>query len=87
MLATLAVAFGVYYLSAAYGDINGADGARGFYAGTVLGRLFIFLSFALLVATRQVEPPLLLLGLINGLGAGEMARRLLKPNPAPRTRC
>lgn len=65
---TLCVAFGTYYLGAAWGDANGG-GARGFYAATVVGRSAIFLTFCMLVAARAVQQSLLVLGIVNLLGA------------------
>ena len=66
---TLCVAFGAYYVGAAYGDRNGW-GARGFYAATVVGRAFIFLAFLAFVAMGwHPEPALVGLGFVNLLGA------------------
>ena len=65
------VAFGAYYLGAAWGDANGG-GARGFYAATVVGRTAIFLIFCALVAARAVQQTLLVLGVVNLLGALSM---------------
>ena len=65
----LCVAFGAYYVGAAYGDRNGW-GARGFYAATVVGRAFIFLAFLAFVAVGwHPEPALAVLGFVNLLGA------------------
>lgn len=72
----LCVAFGVYYVGAAYGDGNGW-GARGFYASTVVGRVFVFFAFLLLVAAGwHPEPKLLVLGFVNLIGALAMWRAL-----------
>jgi hypothetical protein len=72
----LCVAFGVYYVGAAYGDGNGW-GARGFYFSTVVGRLFVFFAFLALVAAGwHPEPKLLVLGFVNLIGALAMWRAL-----------
>lgn len=72
----LCVAFGAYYVGAAYGDGNGW-GARGFYAATVVGRLFVFFAFLALVALgAHPEPKLLVLGFVNLIGALAMWRAL-----------
>ena len=66
---TLCVAFGTYYWGTAFGDWHGM-GAEGFYVSTIAGRVFIFVTFCAMVATgRFTEPALLLLGLINFVGA------------------
>ncbi|MCO5562722.1 hypothetical protein L7F22_016354 [Adiantum nelumboides] len=47
--AVLAVVFGIYYIGTAWGDAKGCNGANSFYISTIIGRLFIFLSFGWLV--------------------------------------
>ena len=65
----LCVAFGAYYVGAAYGDRNGW-GARGFYAATVVGRAFIFAAFlGFAAAGWHPEPAIVGLGFVNLLGA------------------
>ena len=73
----LCVAFGTYYLGAAAGEVRGMEGARGFYLSTVVGRLFIFAAFMGMVATgAHPEPTLLVLGLVNFVGALVMLHAL-----------
>ncbi|GJP31859.1 hypothetical protein CLOM_g15438 [Closterium sp. NIES-68] len=72
VLGTLAVVFGIYYLGAARGERNGS-GVRGFYEATVVGRIFLFFSFCALVASGSVPAMILLLGVVNLLGALSMA--------------
>ena len=65
----LCVAFGAYYVGAAYGDRNGW-GARGFYAATAVGRAFIFAAFlGFAAAGWHPEPAIVGLGFVNLLGA------------------
>ena len=65
----LCVAFGAYYVGAAYGDRAGW-GARGFYAATVVGRAFIFAAFlGFAAAGWHPEPAIVGLGFVNLLGA------------------
>ena len=81
----LCVAFGVYYVGTAYGDAKGL-GARAFYLSTVAGRVFIFLSFLFMVACGLfTEPGLLILGVINLLGALAMMFALSKPASRKKT--
>ena len=76
----LCVAFGTYYLGAAAGEARGMEGARGFYLSTVVGRLFVFAAFMGLVATgAHPEPTLLVLGLVNFMGALVMLHALSAP--------
>jgi len=57
--------------------IRRGGGARAFYASTVVGRVFLFGSFCALVATRALpEPALLLLALVNLMGAAVMQAAL-----------
>ena len=71
----LCVAFGAYYVGAAYGDRNGW-GARGFYAATVVGRAFIFAAFlGFAAAGWHPEPAIVGLGFVNLLGALAMCTR------------
>ena len=78
----LCVAFGVYYFGTAYGDGKGL-GARAFYLSTVVGRVFIFASFLFMVACGLFkEPGLLILGVINLLGALAMMFALSKKKTA-----
>jgi hypothetical protein len=50
--------------------IRRGGGARAFYASTVVGRVFLFACFCALVATHTLpEPALLLLALVNLIGA------------------
>ena len=75
---TLCVAFGTYYWGTAFGDWHGM-GADAFYISTIFGRVFIFAVFCAMVATgRFTEPALLLLGLINFVGALFMMHALNK---------
>ena len=55
----------------AVGDINGS-GARGFYASTVAGRIFIFVTFCYLVSQKFVEQQLILLAVLNLVSAVSM---------------
>ena len=66
MLGVLASVFGVYWLAAAYGEATGQQ-LRAFYAGTVLGRLWLAGAFAVL--SNELGPGLLLLGGLNAVGA------------------
>lgn len=76
----LCVAFGTYYLGAAAGEARGMEGARGFYLSTVVGRLFVFAAFMGMVATgAHPEPTLLVLGLVNFMGALVMLHALSAP--------
>ena len=53
------------------------EGARGFYLSTVVGRLFVFAAFMGMVATgAHPEPTLLVLGLVNFVGALVMLHAL-----------
>ncbi|CAI7910827.1 unnamed protein product [Closterium sp. NIES-54] len=72
VLGTLAMVFGIYYIGAARGERNGS-GVRGFYEATVVGRIFLFFSFCALVASGAVPAMVLLLGVVNLLGALSMA--------------
>lgn len=71
----LCVLFGSYYLGAAWGERQ-ARGLQGFYESTIVGRVFLVVAFALLVAAGQVGPGLLLLAAVNLVGAGNMALQL-----------
>jgi hypothetical protein len=69
----------------AYGDARGL-GARAFYLSTVAGRVFIFLSFLFMVACGVfTEPGLLILGVVNLLGALAMMFALSKPASRKKT--
>ncbi|GBG83044.1 hypothetical protein CBR_g36662 [Chara braunii] len=68
VLGILAVVFGMYYAGAAIGDAAG-QGARGFYASTVVGRQMLCWGFCVLVIFKAVQPGLLLLAGVNLLGA------------------
>ncbi|KAG0626504.1 hypothetical protein M758_2G131800 [Ceratodon purpureus] len=70
--AILAVVFGVYYIGTAVGDMRGSSGARAFYMSTVVGRVFLFFGFCWLVAAGAAQRALLLLGIVNMLGAMSM---------------
>ncbi|OAE20709.1 hypothetical protein AXG93_154s1830 [Marchantia polymorpha subsp. ruderalis] len=70
--------FGVYYIGTAVGDLSGIRGAEAFYYSTIVGRIFIFLSFAWLVFVRAVPSALLIVGTVNLVGALLMWRALLK---------
>lgn len=70
--AILAVVFGVYYIGTAVGDMRGSSGARAFYMSTVVGRVFLFVGFCWLVAAGAAQRALLLLGIVNMLGAMSM---------------
>ncbi|KAG6543463.1 hypothetical protein Mapa_015133 [Marchantia paleacea] len=76
--AVLAVVFGVYYIGTAVGDLSGIRGAEAFYYSTIVGRIFIFLSFAWLVFVRAVPSALLIVGTVNLVGALLLWRALLK---------
>ena len=67
----IATALGMYYVGTAIGDTEGS-GARGFYASTVAGRIFIFAAFCFLVSQKFVEQQLLLLAFLNLLSAASM---------------
>jgi len=68
---TLALLFGAYYLGAAHGEATGR-GLVSFYVATIIGRLVLAAAFAVFVARREVEAPLLLLAGANLIGAGSM---------------
>lgn len=53
-------------------------GRKGFLKATVYGRIFLFLCFCLLVGIRNVEPQLLIIGVINLIGALLMSDALRK---------
>lgn len=55
----------------AVGDTEGS-GARGFYASTVAGRIFIFITFCYLVSQKFVEQQLILLAVLNLVSAVSM---------------
>lgn len=71
----LASLFGFYYLGSAWGDLSGT-GTRGFYQSTIWGRVWLALCFAGIVLLGELPPTLLVLALLNLLGAGRMARHL-----------
>ena len=50
------------------GDTEGS-GARGFYASTVVGRVFIFVAFCWLVSQKYVQQQLVLLAVLNLVSA------------------
>ncbi|KAK3246530.1 hypothetical protein CYMTET_43936 [Cymbomonas tetramitiformis] len=77
----LSMTFGIYYLGSAYGDSVGAN-MRPFYVATVIGRMFLFTAFCVLVATKKfAEPALLVLGLINFASASSMLYTLRQSQP------
>jgi len=76
--AILAVVFGVYYIGTAVGDMQGYSGARAFYMSTVVGRMFLFVGFAWLVAVGAAQSTLLLVGSVNMVGAVSMLIALQK---------
>lgn len=53
-------------------------GRKGFLKATVYGRILLFLCFCLLVGIRNVEPQLLIIGVINLIGALLMSDALRK---------
>jgi len=67
----IAAALGLYYVGTAVGDTEGS-GARGFYASTVAGRIFIFISFCYLVSQKYVQQQLILLAALNLVSAVSM---------------
>ncbi|WZN62854.1 septum site-determining protein MinC [Chloropicon roscoffensis] len=67
----IAAALGMYYVGTAVGDTEGS-GARGFYASTVAGRIFIFITFCYLVSQKFVEQQLILLAVLNLVSAVSM---------------
>jgi len=74
----LSVVFGIYYWGSAYGDTKGTN-SRAFYVSTVVGRMFLFFAFCVLVATKRfAEPALLVLGLANFVSAIFMYNALRK---------
>ncbi|KAH7416054.1 hypothetical protein KP509_14G073000 [Ceratopteris richardii] len=73
--AVLAVVFGVYYIGTAWGDAKGYNGATSFYVSTIVGRVFIFLSFWWLAATCVGGLPLFASDTKFGAVAGERASR------------
>jgi len=77
----LSVVFGIYYWGSAYGDTNGTN-SRAFYVSTIVGRMFLFFAFAMLVATKRfAEPALLVLGMVNLFGAMAMYNALRSAAP------
>lgn len=83
--AVLAVVFGVYYIGTAWGDAKGYNGADAFYMSTIVGRMFIFLSFSWLVATGAGGLPLFIVGTVNLLGALTMLKALRSENMPQRS--
>lgn len=63
VLGCVAAALGAYYI------VMGRAEATPFFAATVWGRTWIFLSFVALVAVGMAEPPLVIFGAIDLLGA------------------
>jgi len=66
VLGALCVVFGIYYVGAGFND------QTAFFYATVFGRIFLFFTFAALVALQVAEATLLLLGAVNLLGAASM---------------
>lgn len=83
--AVLAVTFGVYYIGTAWGDAKGCNGADSFYMSTIVGRMFIFLSFSWLVAIGAGGIPLFIVGTVNLLGALTMLHALRSENMPQRS--
>eukprot|EP00850_Spirogloea_muscicola_P002847 SM000011S19025 [mRNA] locus=s11:442017:443970:- [translate_table: standard] len=75
--------FGCYYIGAAAGDVLGL-GVDGFYVSTVIGRAVLFIAFAGLVGFQAVQQTLLILGVINVVGALSMLLALQVRQPAGR---
>eukprot|EP00850_Spirogloea_muscicola_P004264 SM000018S03629 [mRNA] locus=s18:468133:470366:+ [translate_table: standard] len=75
--------FGCYYIGAAAGDVLGL-GVDGFYISTVIGRAVLFIAFAGLVGFQAVQQSLLILGVINVVGALSMLLALQVRQPAGR---
>ncbi|GAQ82280.1 protein with septum formation inhibitor MinC domain [Klebsormidium nitens] len=71
----LAMVFGAYYLGTPLLAQQGL-GAEAFYWSTVVGRVFLFTAFCLLVALRLAQPGLLVLGAVNLAGAFAMYQAL-----------
>jgi len=70
VLATLAAAFGTYYLGSAIAEWSGEAAPLAFYRSTVFGRLFIAAAFAALYLSGDVrEVGIVLLGAVNAAGA------------------
>ncbi|KAI5082266.1 hypothetical protein GOP47_0002009 [Adiantum capillus-veneris] len=78
--AILAVVFGIYYIGTAWGDAKGCNGANSFYVSTIIGRLFIFLSFGWLVVNGAGGLSLFAVGTVNLLGALTMLNALRNEN-------
>ena len=74
----LASLYGFYYLGAGYADKQQQQASQGFYRATVLGRLFLFALFSVIVWRREVERTLLIPAVINLLGAVTMHVALLR---------
>ena len=71
----LAMLFGFYYAGAAHGEIT-RRGVKSFYEATIWGRLFLFVSFMILVAIKKSQWQLSILAFINLIGAASMWRAL-----------
>jgi hypothetical protein len=70
VLATLAAAFGTYYLGSAFTEWSGVAPPLAFYRSTVFGRLLIAAAFAALYLSGDVrEVGIVLLGAVNAAGA------------------
>ena len=67
--------FGFYYTGAAHGEVT-RRGIKSFYEATVYGRLFLFVSFMILVAVKKSQWQLSILAVVNLLGAGSMWQAL-----------
>ena len=74
----LASLYGFYYLGAGYADRQHQHASQGFYRATVLGRLFLFVMFSIIVWRKEVERTLLIPAVINLLGAVTMHVALLR---------
>eukprot|EP00897_Mesotaenium_endlicherianum_P006197 jgi/Mesen1/5605/ME000282S04759 len=71
VLGVLALLYGIYFLGTARGEMLGM-GARGFYLATVVGRMVLFFAFCGFVACGTVQISLLVLALLNLVGALSM---------------
>ena len=64
VMAVLVLIIALFYMVAAHYNLPVI------YWTTVIGRFFVFLSFAVLVLTKKAKPMLLMFGVIDALGAG-----------------
>ncbi len=63
VMAALVLVISFFYLVAAHHNI------KPIYWATIYGRLFVFLSFIVLVLTKRAQPMLLVFGIVDALGA------------------